>query len=52
VQIRFDRKRQGRVVVYFKGERQGDARPVDFVANDRRPATAKPGTPSSTEPTS
>ncbi len=37
VQVRFDRKRTGRVVVYFKGDRQGDARPVDFVANDRRP---------------
>jgi transposase InsO family protein len=40
IQVRFDRKRKSRVVVYFKGERQGDARPVDFVANDRRPATA------------
>ena len=35
VQVRFDRRRTGRVVVFFKGERQGDARPVDFVANDR-----------------
>jgi transposase InsO family protein len=39
VAVRFDRRRPGRVVVYFKGERQGDARPVDFVANDRRPVT-------------
>jgi transposase InsO family protein len=38
IQVRFDRRSFGRVVVYFKGERQGDARPVDFVANDRRPA--------------
>jgi transposase InsO family protein len=37
LQVRFDRRNLGRVVVYFKGERQGDARPVDFVANDRRP---------------
>jgi putative transposase len=37
VQIRFDRLRPGRVVVFFKGERQGDARPVDFLANDRPP---------------
>jgi len=43
VQVRFDRKHTGRVVVYFKGDRQGDARPVDFVANDRRPrATGSP----------
>ena len=40
---RFDRKHTARVVVYFKGDRQGDARPVDFVANDRRPrATGSP----------
>jgi putative transposase len=53
VQVRFDRKRPGRVVVYFKGERQGDARPVDFVANDRRPRTAggnTPGSPTETAP--
>jgi hypothetical protein len=40
--VRFDRKRTGRVVVFFKGERQGEARPVDFVANDRRPAGSTP----------
>jgi len=37
VQVRFDRRSTARVVVYFKGERHGDARPVDFVANDRPP---------------
>jgi transposase InsO family protein len=37
VQVRFDRKHTTRVVVYYKGERQGDARQVDLVANDRRP---------------
>lgn len=42
VQVRFDRKHLGRVVVYFKGERQGDARPVDFVANDRQPLPSEP----------
>jgi putative transposase len=47
VQVRFDRKHTGRVVVYFKGDRQGDARPVDFVANDRRPrASDSPNSPS------
>jgi putative transposase len=37
VQVRFDRQSFGRVVVFFKGERMGEARPVDFVANDRKP---------------
>jgi len=25
--------------VYYKGERMGEARPVDFTANDRKPQT-------------
>jgi hypothetical protein len=37
VQIRFDRRRAEDVVVFYKGERMGTARPVDFVANDRKP---------------
>jgi putative transposase len=38
IQIRFQRKSPGnRVVVYYKGERMGEARPLDPVANDRRP---------------
>jgi transposase InsO family protein len=37
VQVRFDRKRFGRVIVYYKGERMGQARPVDFQQNDRAP---------------
>ncbi len=41
VQVRFDRRHTDRVVVFFKGERCGDARPVDFVANDRRPNIAE-----------
>jgi hypothetical protein len=45
IQIRFDRRNLDRVIVYFKGERMGEARPVDFVANDRKPR-------SSSEPTS
>ena len=32
---RFNRQNLGKVIVYFKGERMGEARPVDFVANDR-----------------
>jgi len=38
IEVRFDRQNFGRVVVYFKGERMGEARAVDFIANDR-PAT-------------
>jgi putative transposase len=41
IQVRFDRMHPERVVVYFKGERMGEARPVDFQANDRKPMLAK-----------
>lgn len=41
VQVRFDRHRFQRAVVYYKGERMGEARPVDFIANDRKPASDK-----------
>ena len=38
IQIRFERKRPAaRVVVYYKGERMGEARPLDPTANDRPP---------------
>jgi transposase InsO family protein len=37
VQVRFDRKRFSRAVVFYKGERMGEARPLDRVANDRKP---------------
>ncbi len=43
VQVRFDRKYLTRVVVFFKGERMGEARPLDRVANDRKPAGPKDG---------
>lgn len=39
IQVRFDRLHFSRAIVYFKGERMGEARPVDFVANDRKPST-------------
>ena len=42
VQVRFDRNRFGRVIVYYKGERMGQARPVDFQANDRGPTKKGP----------
>ncbi len=42
IQVRFERKAPThRVVVYYKGERMGEARPLD-VANDRKASTAKP----------
>lgn len=40
VQIRFERKRPTeRVIVYYKGDRMGEARPLDPVANDRKPSS-------------
>lgn len=39
IQVRFDRRKFGsdRVIVYYKAQRIGAARPVNFVANDRPP---------------
>jgi transposase InsO family protein len=39
IQVRFDRKNftPDKVIVYYKSERIGPARPVDFTANDRMP---------------
>ena len=38
IQIRFQRKAPtAAVIVYYKGERMGQARPLDPVANDRKP---------------
>ena len=43
VQVRFQRKSPtSRVVVYYQGERMGEARPLDATANDRPPK--RPGT--------
>ncbi len=42
IQIRFERKRpMQRVIVYYKAERMGEARPLDLVANDRKPSPEK-----------
>ncbi len=38
IQVRFNRLKFDRAIVYFKGERMGEARPVDFIANDRKPS--------------
>jgi putative transposase len=42
IQVRYDRKHFGAnmAVVYFKNQRIGPARPVDFLANDRAPSAA------------
>jgi putative transposase len=38
IHIRFQRSRPlERVIVYYKGERMGEARPLDPIANDRKP---------------
>jgi len=37
IQIRFNRARIGRVIVYYKNERMGEATKLDFLANDRPP---------------
>ena len=42
IQVRFDRLKFDRAIVYFKGERMGEARLVDFLANDRKPTGARP----------
>ncbi len=39
IQIRFERKRPtARVIVYYKGDRMGEARLLDPIANDRKPS--------------
>ena len=38
IQVRFERKSPTRrVIVYYQGERMGEARPLNAVANDRKP---------------
>jgi transposase InsO family protein len=47
VQVRYDRNHHksydalGRVIVFYKGQRMGQARPVDFLGNDRKPKGSK-----------
>jgi putative transposase len=45
IQVRFERKAPTRrVVVYYKGERLGEARPLNAIANDRKPLNPQPTT--------
>lgn len=47
IQIRFERRKPaGRVIVYYKGERMGEARLLDLIANDRKPVTGSQNTDS------
>lgn len=41
IQIRYNRFKFEKAIVYYKGERMGQARPVDFIANDRKPTKQK-----------
>ena len=43
IQVRFDRSHFGRVVVFYKGQRMGEARPVDYTGNDRKPSASARG---------
>jgi len=49
IQVRYDRHAPGRVVVFHKGERMGEAIPLDPTTNDRkpRPRPTDPGAPTS-----
>jgi len=41
IQVRYSRNSFKRVIVYYKSERMGEAGPVDFIANDRAPGSAR-----------
>lgn len=40
IEVRFDRARPDRIVVFYKGERMGEATRLDMLANDRPPRPA------------
>lgn len=49
IQVRFERRRPTqRVIVYYKGERMGEAKPLDPVANDRPPTASTRNPPPAT----
>ncbi len=37
IQVRYNRLNFDRLIVYYKGQRMGEAKPLDFTANDRKP---------------
>jgi len=53
VQVRFQRKNPtSRLIVYYKGERMGEARLLNAVANDRKPITQSVSQPVNERPNS
>ena len=44
IHVRYNRANPDRIVVYYKGERMGEATRLDFLANDRPPAPCPPPT--------
>jgi len=45
IQVRFNRAKPDRIIVFYKNERMGEATLLDFLANDR----SKPRTATATE---
>lgn len=41
IQVRFNRATLGRIIVFYKGERMGEATKLDFLSNDRPPSSDK-----------
>jgi transposase InsO family protein len=39
IQVRFNRAKPTRIIVYYKGERMGQATPLDLLSNDRAPTS-------------
>ena len=44
IDVRYDRANPDHIIVYYKGERMGEATRLDFLANDRPPAPCPPAT--------
>jgi len=51
IQIRFERRQPtARVIVFYQGERMGEARALDPIANDRKPQDRAPSAPATPPP--
>jgi hypothetical protein len=42
--VRYNRANPDRIIVYYKGDRMGEATSLNFLANDRPPAPCPPPT--------
>ncbi len=40
IQVRFNRAKPDRIIVFYKGERMGQATPLDWLSNDRAPTAS------------